>query len=156
MLEDPLLWLAGKEVCHEQHLFDFPPRSLFLISEGVRGLKTDLRSHRGFLWECSKCHGGWNFSNKMAKTCPDGRVHAVYFSGQLKKSTGSCLDRPNKLWGLPVGHNKGDKAANNKSSQSVGSSAEFGGTSWPHNKNPPKNNCKALRLYFSYNDLVIP
>ena len=124
VLEDPLLWLAGKEVSHEEKLFNFPKNSLFLISEGVRGLKTEHRSHRGFLWECFACHQGWNFPGKVTKVCTaTARNHQIYFSAQLKKSTGAVLDRSNNPWGLPPGHNK---AANIKTSQQVGSSVDSG------------------------------
>ena len=102
LLSNPILSCEGRPVPLEQFLSSKLEKTVFLIHEGT--IPDEVRSHQGKVWQCRSCDGAWTSSWKKSAKCE----HVFwFFPGQLDKSTGHTLDRPNQMkpWGCPTGHN---------------------------------------------------
>ena len=62
-----------------------------------------LESHKGKLWECSRCGLAWNNQKAMHKN-KSACKHKLLFSDLQPKSWGHTTDRGQKVTGLPDGH----------------------------------------------------
>ena len=104
LLLDPQITFEGKARDLVDNLFQFPEKSLFIITDGT--LPDHLLSHSGRLWQCLDCGKAVTTKPHLSKTkgrCP-GQHRNILFNDLLKPTLGTKIDRHSLPWACPEGH----------------------------------------------------